>query len=112
MSEEQRTPQQRKAIEVYCDLLSDAFNDQGLDVEHVLTFKAISVPWSQELVKELLFKEVVRAMYNKESTTELTPKEVNEVYKVLDKFTAEKMEIHVEFPSIESQSMGALGVKK
>jgi hypothetical protein len=42
------------------------------------------------------------ALYpGKESTTELTTKEINELYEVINRATAEKLGISIEFPSNE-----------
>ena len=100
----QRTDQQRKAIEVYCRNLADKFNEGGIDKQAVFERKSIPVPWTQEAVKEDLFKAVMNAIcWNedgtpKESTTELTTIEVSEVYKHLDKWTGEEWGIHVPWP--------------
>ena len=98
----QRTLQQNKAIHLYCQLLADALNDAGLDIQHVLTQKQVSIPWSGDRAKELLWREIQRAMFNKESTTELSRSEVSQVYEVLDRHISEKFGVHVEFPSEEN----------
>lgn len=95
----QRTEQQNKAIHLWCQLLADALNDAGYDIQHVLTQKQVSIPWSGETVKELLWREIQRAMFDKESTTALSISEVSEVYEVLDRHISEKFGVHVEFPS-------------
>ena len=100
-----RTSQQQKAIEVYCDLLADAFNSAGLDLVAVLEKKQIGCDWDQDSVKNHLFKKVMSAVcYHdngdpKESTTELNTNEVDKVYKHLDRWTGEQFGIHVPFPS-------------
>ena len=98
----QRTDAQNRSIHLYCRLLAEALNDAGYDIQHVLTQKLVSIPWSGDTVKELLWREIQRAMYDKESTTELSISEVSDVYEVLDRHISEKFGVHVEFPS-ESQ---------
>ena len=92
-----RTDQQRKAIEVYCRLLAEAFNDAGLDRKTVLTQFEFNVSWTQENVKEL-FKDVLKSMFNKKSTADLDPKQVSLVEREINKWTSEKFGISVEFP--------------
>jgi tagatose-1,6-bisphosphate aldolase len=102
-----RTDQQRKAIEVYCSLLAEAFTAAGYDKVAVLSKKAIPVSWNQDSVKADLFKTLMMALcYDKDgnpktSTAKLDVMEVNEIYKHLDKWTGEQFGIHVEFPSVE-----------
>ena len=98
----QRTGQQNKALHVYCELLAEALNDAGYDMQHVLAQKAVSIPWSRERVKECLWKEVQRAMFDTESTTELEKLQMNDVYEVLDRQISERFGVHVEFPSEEN----------
>jgi hypothetical protein len=94
-----RTDQQRKAIEVYCRELANKFNDAGFDKVHVLTQKQVPVSWTQESIKEDLFKEIMRALYpDKDSTTELETSEVSVVYEHLNKWTSEKFNINLDFP--------------
>ena len=94
----QRTPQQNKAIHKYFSLVSDALNDAGLDMRAVLKADA-DLPWTPESVKTYIWKAVQDAMLDKESTTALTPKEVNEIYEVVDRHLSNTFNLHVEFPS-------------
>ena len=95
-----RTTQQNKALHKYCAMLSEALNDAGLDMKKTLK-PEVDIPWRPELVKEHLFKPVMKAMLDKESTTELSTREVNEVYAVLNLHTAQKLGVSVPFPSEE-----------
>lgn len=96
-----RTDQQRKAIEVYCRMLSQCLNIAGYDQRKVfdLMKDGVEIPWSKETAKDNLWKPVQDAMFKKKSTTELEPEEVNKVYEVLNRWTGEKLGITVEFPN-------------
>jgi len=94
----QRTPQQNKAIHKYFSLVSDALNDAGLDMRAVLKADA-ELPWTPASVKTYIWKAVQDAMLDKESTTALTPKEVNEIYEVVDRHLSNAFNLHVNFPS-------------
>jgi len=99
-----RTDKQRNAIEVLCRNYAEAFNDAGYDKIHVLTQKHLPVSWTQESVKEDLFKEVMRALYpEKESTTQLETDEVTKVYEHLNRWTDDKLNINIPFPSEETK---------
>lgn len=59
----------------------------------------VDIPWSAETVKDLLWRPIQIAMFNKESTTELDTHEVSEVHAVLNRHLSEKFGISVPFPS-------------
>lgn len=96
-----RTPQQQKAIEVYCRMLAQCMNMGGYDQRKVfdLMKEGVEIPWSQRAVKATMWALVQDAMFEKKSTTQLSPQEVNRVYEVLNRWTFEKMGITVEFPN-------------
>ena len=108
-----RTDQQRKAIEVYCRELAEALNDAGYEMKAF--FEAASakadIPWTQESVKEILWKNVQKPVTisedfpeGKKSTTQLDVMEVDRVYSVLDRHISSNIGVHVEFPSEERMS--------
>ncbi len=96
-----RTDQQRKAIEVYCAELGTALNGAGLDMRAVLAAmkEGVEIPWSQDLVKEIIWRRIQVAMIEKKSTTRLTPEQVSKVYEVVNRFTAERFGISMPFPN-------------
>ncbi len=97
-----RTSQQRKAIEVYCKKLGQAWNDAGMTVQQVLS-RTMDQEWSQELVKEAIFKKCLGYKYNKKSTTELTTDEVSQVYETVNRFSAQ-FGVHVPWPQDETKT--------
>lgn len=106
-----RTFRQNKSIHVYFQILSDAFNNLGLDVQQVMKFKEVSLPWSSSRVKDLIWAPIQKAMYETTSTTELETHQVSKVYDVINRHTSEKMGVSLDFPSKESQMNDFLGIK-
>ena len=104
MNEKQRTLRQNRALHKWMDLLSVALNDAGLSIMKTLRQDA-EIPWSAVTVKELMFKEIMKAMYLKDSTTQLTTKELIDVCETLTRYLAEKHGLQVDFPSMESLAM-------
>lgn len=96
-----RTNQQNKALHKWCEMLADDLNDAGYSITKVLR-SDVEIPWTKVTVKEILFKQIMKAMYKKHSTTELTTKELNKVSEVLVRHLAEKFGIDREFPSIDN----------
>lgn len=103
VGERQRSDQQRKAIEVYCRDLAAALNDAGLDQRRVLASmrEGVELPWDQARCKDVLWREVQRAMLGKESTTRLSRTEVSQVYDALNRWTSSTLGVGVEFPHRE-----------
>ena len=87
--------------------LSIALNDAGLSIMKTLRQDA-EIPWSAVTVKELMFRQIMRAMYLKDSTTQLTTKELMDVSETLTRYLAEKHGLQIDFPSIESLSIKEL----
>jgi len=97
-----RTDQQRKSIEVYCRELAEALNDSGYEMKAVLAVKEVDVPWSQELVKNVLWKPLQKAYLDRSSTTALTTGEVSQVYEILNRHIASNFGVSVAFPCDDS----------
>ena len=96
----QRTDQQRKAIEVFCRELATVLNDAGLDQRAVLAQmrEGVEIPWSQDTVKDTLWRRIQIAILGKESTTKLDADEVSRVYDTLNRWTGTTFGISVQFP--------------
>lgn len=95
---EKRTLQQNKAIHKYCTMLADTLNEAGLDMRKTLK-PGVDIPWTATSAKEHLWRPIQDLMLDKESTTELDTKQVDEVYRVLNRHLSEKFGISVPFPS-------------
>ena len=102
LTPQQRTIQQNKAMYMYFRLLAKALADAGLDAKKTLK-PGIDIPWTPEMVKDLLWEPIQKAMTGKESTTELDTVEPSQIHAVLDLHMGEKFGIHVPFPSEENQ---------
>lgn len=96
-----RTLQQSKALHLYFTQLAEMLNDAGLDMRKVLK-PSISIPWTPQTIKENLWKPVMEFQLQKSSTTEMTTKDIDEVYDVINKHIGEQFGISIEFPSQES----------
>lgn len=96
----QRTRQQNKALHVLFRELAKELNEAGLDMRRVLK-PGIDIPWAAESVKEYLWRPIQKAQLGKQSTTELTTKEIDQVFDTINKHLGEKFGLHVAFPSVE-----------
>ena len=92
-----RTNKQNASLHVFCRHLAEALNDAGLDMKKTLK-PEIDIPWTEENVKNHLWRPIQEAMEGKESTTELSTVEISEVYLVLNRHLSEKFGITVAWP--------------
>lgn len=96
-SHSKRTLSQNRALHLAFELLASELNNAGLDMRATLK-PSISIDWTPETVKEYLWRPVQKLQLKKESTTDLTTKEVSDVWETLNRFLGEKHGVHVPFP--------------
>ena len=97
-----RTARQNRALHVYLRLLGEALNDAGLDQRKILK-PSFPIPWTTPSTKENLFKPIMKAMFDIESTTKLERVQVSQVYDVLNRSFSEKYGISIPFPEASSE---------
>lgn len=95
-----RTMRQNRALHKMFALLAENLNTAGLDMRRTLK-PGVEIPWSPKAVKEYLWRPVQSAQLAKSSTTELTTKEIDEVFDTLNRHLGVKFGITQTFPSIE-----------
>lgn len=105
---QQRTTLQNRALHLYFTLIAGALNDAGLDMRKVLK-PGVDIPWSGKTVKEHLWKPVLKAQLHKDSTTEMTTKEIDLIFDTINRYLGEKFGIHEDWPSIETIMFKQLG---
>ena len=97
-----RTIQQNKSMHRYFRLLAEALNDAGLDARKTLK-PGVDIPWTPEMVKDLLFRPIMKAMTGKSSTTQMDTVDPSQVHAVLDLHTSERFGITISWPSEENR---------
>lgn len=97
-----RTIRQNSSAHLWFTHIADELNDHGLDMQVVLA-KRLGISWTPEAVKECLFKVLAKAMYNVESTTQLSSKEFSKVTEQLQAVLARDYGVNVDVPSVETQ---------
>lgn len=95
-----RTRQQNRAMHVLFNLYAGKLNEAGLDMRRTLK-ETVDIPWTGVAVKEWIWKPIQKALLDKDSTTELTTVEIDEVFDTINKYMGEKHGLSIQFPSIE-----------
>lgn len=67
-----RTLQQNKSLHLWFTQISNKLNNDSLVIQDVIK---LNTKWSPEKIKELIFKPVIKSLYNKESSTKLNKDE-------------------------------------
>ena len=96
-----RTIKQNSTAHLWFTHIADALNESGNDMQVVLS-KRMEVWWTPTSVKECLFKVLAKAMFNKDSTTQLSTKEFTQVTNMLRDVLARDYGVNVDVPSQES----------
>ena len=83
----QRSISQNKSIHLWLEWLADELNKQGVTIQDVVSqIKKAEIRPTKENLKETMWKPMQMALFNKESSTELTTDEVDKVYEMLNAF--------------------------
>ena len=83
------------------DHLAKELNDAGLDMKKTLK-PEIDIPWNDKTVKEYMWKPIMKAHLGKESTTEMTTKDIDAVFAIINRHLGNRFGLEIEFPSIET----------
>lgn len=93
-----RTSKQNSALHVYCKLLAEALNEAGYSYIVEINGKRSQIDWSMYSVKEFMWRPIQQAIANKNSSTECSTKDYPEIYENLNRLTAERFSVSVEWP--------------
>lgn len=92
-----RTGQQNSAIHLYFAQLAGALNSAGYDVKKTMR-QDVAIPWTEALIKELIWRKVQNAMFDIDSTAKLNTEQISEVYEVINNHIATSFGVSVAFP--------------
>jgi len=99
--ERQRTLTMNRAMRMYWKLLSNALNDAGLDMDTVLS-EGTEIPWSESKVEEHIWRKIQTAETGKESTKDLSTKEMTAIYEIINRYLSGKFGVFVPWPCQEN----------
>ena len=91
-----RSISQNAALHATFRRLSTALNDAGYDMKsEQLTKKEI--PWTEVSIKEVLFKPIIKHMFDADSTSKLTKEELGHAVEVLLREVGSRTGVSVSF---------------
>ena len=100
-TEKQRTLRQNRALHVMFEQIAEQLNDAGYDMKKVLK-PNVDIPWNKDTVKKYLWKPIMKHALLKESTTEMSTKDIDKIFDIIVRHFGEKFGLVIEFPSIET----------
>lgn len=103
--EEHRTAKQNNAIHKYLDLVAKALDSEGHTMQDVCkAIRRAEIRPTKEALKEVVWKPLQAIMLGKESTRELETHEVDKVYEAMNRWLGQEFELHIPFPSNETEN--------
>jgi hypothetical protein len=97
-----RSNQQSKALHFYFQQIANLLNEHGVDLKALLeAFREEDTPITGNNIKDI-FKSILFRMHGKNTTTEMTTQDLNEIFMVFNKNISLLTDTNVEFPSRES----------
>jgi len=101
-SEDLRTNAQNSSLHLWCEELARELNNRGLTFKKVVK-ESFDLDWNKDMVKKVFWHTLAKAKFGKESTTELTRGELQDIYDEIMRFLSdEKFDgIYLPFPSAE-----------
>jgi hypothetical protein len=107
MTGKQRTESQNNAMQLWCAMVAITLNDAGMEMTVNIpdkTRKPWTVPWTQDSVREQIWRPVQIALTNKKSTKDAERTDYNLIYEVISRRFAESFGLILPlFPNRDRQ---------
>ena len=98
----QRTDLQNRALHLYLTWVARELSNQGQTMQNVVKkITKVEITPTMQNVKEMIWREIQKTMFKKESTTFLNKQEITEVYDVMSMWLSKNFGIYLPFPSDE-----------
>ena len=94
-----RSTRQHNALHLLFRQLANALNDSGFMQKHPFNDE-FEIPWSENSIKELFYKPIIKQMYDIESTRKLGTTQLSESANVMIDAINMKLGVFVPFPSL------------
>ena len=101
---ETMTPQQRRALHLWLEMVAKDLTDAGFTMQTVLE-KTAEISPTKESMKSI-YRNLAEAMFEVESTEELTPEQVSQVVQELSRHLGQHFGITTAFPDRPEYEFG------
>lgn len=101
----QRSIKQNSNYWAWITALSKEMLEKGIDINEVLTVPIMPTP---EILHEVITKRLIKSIYGKKSTTELSTKELSEVVEIIRHAMSERTGGEINLPFNENDNMPSM----
>ena len=100
MYQHTRSTLQNSSLHLYCELIAKALNEAGYSKKEksILHDEMIEVPFTMDMIKDGVWREIQKTLFDVESTTKLTSRMINQIIDVITDWLSTKG-IKVDFPN-------------
>jgi hypothetical protein len=94
-----RSDRTNRALHLLFEMVAKELNDLGIPfVYRGLKGMEFETPWTKQLFKDFVWKPIQKTLFDTETTTKLTNKQIDQIFEVINKFFAERG-VEVTFPN-------------
>lgn len=93
-----RSEKQSRSLHKYLTMYAELFTEHGIDMKMILK-PHIPIPATMYLLKELLWKPTQKKLFGKNSTKELTTKDIDLIVDVITRAFGTKFGLYVPWPT-------------
>jgi len=86
-------------------MVAVCLNENQKDMKQVIDKIILDIPATKANVKEMIWKPIEQAMFDKKSTKDLTTQDINSIYDIINKVFGEMGVSLPSFPSAEEQNL-------
>lgn len=105
---QKRTTKQNNSLHKYLQQVEAECKERGLDARKFFR-PEVEIPITAAMLKNDAWRPIQRAMFDIESTTDLSTTQMQQVYEVFARHLAQSHDIAIEWPCRETQIMEAIG---
>jgi hypothetical protein len=95
-----RSTKQNNTLHLLFKRIAEALNEAGFEIEHPFNSE-FSIPWTEVSVKTMLYQPIIRAMYDKESSSRLDTAQLSESMTTLVDAVSRNTGVFIPIPSEE-----------
>ena len=95
-----RTNKQNNTLHLLCRRMAEALNEAGFEIPH--PFKPdLEIPYTETSIRELIYKPIIKAMFDADSSTTLTTSQFSEAMTTMVDAVCRNTGVNVSIPTLE-----------
>ena len=95
-----RSNKQNNTLHLLFKRIAESLNESGFEIEHPFNAE-FTIPWTDTAVKTMLYHPIIRAMYDKESSSNLDTAQLSESMSTLVDAVTRNTGVFIPIPALE-----------